>query len=136
MAQAVAFTLFAKLVIGLFYGDDYAPAASMLKILAWYTACSSIGVVRNIWILAEGKQKYLLSINLAGALSNVLMNTLLIPTYGGNGAAAASLLAQFMMNVVMTAAIKPIRPSFRLMTQSMDPRMFFNMMKQIREIRK
>lgn len=135
LAQAVAFMLFGKLVIGLFYGEDYAPAASMLQILAWYTACSSIGVVRNIWILAEGKQQYLLGISLAGAIINLVLNSFLIPVSGGDGAALASLLAQFTMNVVMTFAIKPIRPSFWLMIQSLNPRILWNMLKQMKENR-
>ena len=133
LAQGVAFTLFSKLVIGLFYGADYAPAASMLQVLAWYTTCSTIGIVRNIWILAEGKQECLLKINMVGALSNVIMNLILIPRYGGNGAALASLMAQFLMNVVMTATIKSIRPGFWLMMQAFDPWILLNMLKQVKE---
>lgn len=135
LAQAAAFMLLGKLVIGIFYGTEYASSVSMLKILSWYTACSSIGVVRNIWILAEGKQQYLLSINLVGAFTNVVLNALLIPKFDGNGAAFASLMAQFTMNVVMTFAIKPIRPSFQLMIQALNPRLLWDMLKQMKEKR-
>ena len=55
---------------------------------------SYLGSVRNVWMLAENKQKYLWIINLSGALGNVILNLILIPIMGVNGAAVASLCTQ------------------------------------------
>ena len=87
----------------------------------WYTTFSYLGSVRNIWILAEGKQRYLWIINLSGALTNVVLNAVLIPVWGINGAAFASLVTQFFTNVVTGFIIKPIRGANRILVASLDP---------------
>ena len=77
--QSIVLTIAAPLVIRIIYGAAYAPAIPTLRIITWYTAFSYMGSVRNIWILAEQKQKMLWKINLSGALLNVIANYILIP---------------------------------------------------------
>lgn len=132
LAQCLGITVLAQPIIALTYGAEYVPAVPILRICSWYTAFSCLGVVRNIWILAEKKQKYLWIINLTGAVANVVLNYLMIPSMGGEGAALASLLTQMTMNVVMGFVLKPIRPNNRLMIQSLNPRILLDMVKQIR----
>ena len=93
-----------------------------LQIVVWYTTFSYIGAVRNIWLLAENKQQYLLKINLLGAIANVLLNVCLIPLFGINGAAIASLITQFFTNVITGYLIKDIRESNRIMLESLNPK--------------
>ena len=94
-------------------------------------------MVRNIWILAENKQKYLWIINLSGALANVALNAVLIPSMGSDGAAWASLVTQMFTNVVTGFLIRPIRRNNRLMFQSLNPKRLWEMAGQIRgEIKK
>lgn len=131
-AQCVGMTLLAELIIHITYGASYAPAASALKIAVWYTTFSYLGNVRNIWILAEEKQKYLWIINLSGAAANVVLNALMIPVLGINGAALASLLTQCFTNFVMGFILKPIRENNKLMLQSVDPRFVVNALKPFR----
>ena len=99
IAQSIAFTILAKPIIYLLYGQTFAPAISILRILIWFLAFSFMGNVRNVWILAEEKQKYLWIINLSGALFNILLNAVMIPFLGAIGAAAASLLTQIFTNL-------------------------------------
>ena len=94
----------------------------VLQILIWYFSFSIMGTVRNVWILAEQKQKYLWIINLSGAVLNVILNAFLIPAWGACGAAAASLVTQFVMNFVLGFIIKPIRENNRLLLKGIDPR--------------
>ena len=77
------------------YGEAYLAAVPLLQIITWYSAFSYMGSVRNIWMLAEEKQKYLWIINLSGALLNVVGNFILIPLIGAAGAAIASVVTQF-----------------------------------------
>lgn len=122
LLQSVAITLFSNLIIRILYGAAYAPASNILRLLVWYTTFSYLGSVRNIWILAENKQRYLWVINLSGALTNVALNYFLIPILGGIGAALASLITQIFTNVVIGFIIKPIRPNNTLMLRSLNPR--------------
>ena len=93
---------------------------------------SYLGTVRNIWILAKSKQKYLWIINLCGALANIILNALLIPYLGINGAAWASLLTQIFTNIIIGFIIKPIQRNNTLMIRALNPRIICGILKQIR----
>ena len=90
-----------------------------------------MGSVRNIWILAEDKQKYLWIINLSGALTNVILNAILIPLLGGVGAALASLITQVFTNVVIGFLIKPILHNNKLMLTGCNPLLLMEMLRAI-----
>lgn len=124
LAQSVVFTVAARLIILLLYGADYMAAVPVLQILVWYCAFSFMGTVRNIWLLAEGKQRLLPAINLTGAVFNVALNAVMIPLWGACGAAFASLLTQVFTNFVLGFIIKPMRENNRLIIRGLDPRLF------------
>lgn len=119
LAQSIAMTIFSKWAIYILYGTAYYQAVSALQIIVWYTTFSYMGSVRNIWILANEKQKYLWQINMSGAIANVILNAVLIPLIGINGAAIASLITQLFTNVIVGYIIKPIRPNNAIMLESL-----------------
>lgn len=120
LAQSLFMTLFSKVIIHILYGSMYYKATSALMIVVWYTTFSYLGIVRNIWILAEGQQKYLWIINVSGALANVILNAFLIPMLGINGAALASLITQFFTNVIVGYMIPDIRKNNYLMVKGLN----------------
>lgn len=122
LAQSVVMTAAASLIIRILYGAAYGPAVGALQIIVWYTTFSYIGSVRNIWILANYKQRYLWIINLMGALTNIVLNAVLIPLIGIYGAAAASLITQIFTNVIVGYILRPILPNNQIMIRSIDPR--------------
>lgn len=122
LGQSLMLTLGAKPLVTVLYGDAYAPAAPVLGTLTWFSAFSYLGAVRDVWILAEGKQSCLWVVNLVGALGNVALNALLIPALGAVGAAAASVLTQLFTNVVLGFLMAPLRPYNRLLVRGLDPR--------------
>ncbi len=131
LTQGIVMTVFSKPLVYLLYGDEYAQAASILAVAVWYVTFSYYGSVRNVWILAEGKQKYLLAINVSGAIANVLLNLALIPLWGGVGAAVASLVTQFFTNVIIGFIFKPIRRNNYLMLRSLHPKVLIDMLKTV-----
>ncbi|MBQ8001193.1 MAG: flippase [Ruminococcus sp.] len=131
LAQSIVFTLLAGLIIKILYGADFSNAVPVLQILSWYLMFSFMGVVRNVWILAEGKQKYLWRINLTGALFNIVFNTILIPFYGAKGAAFASFMTQLFTNFILGFIIKEMRPNNRLILKSLNPVFFFKELRKI-----
>ena len=131
LAQCIVMTMLPKFIIGITYGADYYPAATSLQIIVWYTTFAYVGNVRNIWILAESKQKYQWFIDLSGAATNVVLNLIFIPLWGINGAAIASLISQFVVNVGIGFIIKPVRRSNVLMLQALDVRLLIDMIKAL-----
>lgn len=127
--QSLAFTLFAPIIVKILYGFEYVATIPVLQILTWYSCFSYIGTVRNIWLLAEGKQKYLPAINFTGVVLNIGMNAFMIPMWGACGAAFASFLTQFFMNFALGFIFKPIRKNNILMLKGLSPKFF------IRELR-
>jgi O-antigen/teichoic acid export membrane protein len=122
LAQSLAFTLLAKPMVYLLYGEAYLPAVPVLRVITWQTAFSYMGTVRNVWILAEEKHSLLWRINLAGVCANVSLNALTIPVWGACGAAAASVLTQIITNLIVGFFMKPIRQNNRLLVAGLDPR--------------
>lgn len=129
LAQCIVMTLIPEFIIGITYGNDYSPAVSALRIIVWYTTFSYMGIVRNTWLLAESLQGYQWVIDLSGAVSNIVLNILLIPLWGVNGAAVASLISQFIVNVGIGFVIKPVRFGNALMLQALNPRLVLDMVK-------
>lgn len=130
MLQSVVVSIFSKLIVRILYGAAYVASIGALRVVVWYTTFSYLGAVRDIWILAENKQKYLWIINLSGAGANVVLNAVLIPICGINGAALASLVTQIFTNVIMGWIIKAIRPSNQLMVQALMPCFIGSQLKQ------
>ena len=131
LAQSVVLTVFAKPIIHILYGEAYHASVLLLQIITWYTAFSYMGTVRNIWILAEEKQKYLWIINLSGAVLNVIGNGVLISVIGVAGAAIASVATQFFTNFILGFIMKPIRENNNLLLQGLDPRFCFKEIKHL-----
>ena len=131
LAQSIAMTLLAKPIVLVLYGEEFSASAGILCVAVWYITFSEYGSVRNIWILAEGKQKYLFGINISGALANVILNLFLIPAWGAIGAAVASLVTQFFTNVIIGFIMKPIRRNNYLLLKSLNPKVLSDMLQEV-----
>ena len=128
LAQSIVMTVLAKPIVAILYGQAYMAAIPLLQIITWYSAFSYMGTVRNIWMLAEEKQKYLWIINLSGAVLNVIGNFIFIPIIGAAGAAIVSVVTQFFANFVLSFIMTPIRPTFKLICKSFNPMLIFNVL--------
>lgn len=128
---SVVFSLFAPIIINILYGNEFADSANPLRIITWYTCFSYLGVARNIWSVCEGKQKYEKYYATAGAAANIVLNFLLMPVWGINGAAAASLLTQIVTNVLVPYCIKETRENAIFVLKAFDFRYLFKALKEI-----
>ena len=131
VAQSIVMTILAKPLVYLLYGVDYLKAANILAVAVWYITFGHYGSVRNVWILAENKQKYLTAINLVGATANVFLNLCLIPILGAMGAAVASVITQFFTNVIIGFLLKPLRRNNYLMIKGLNPKVMIGIIKQV-----
>lgn len=125
LIQAVVITVAAKMIIWILYGREYLQAVPMLRIVIWYTLFSYIGSVRSVWILAENKQKYMWMISFFGMLLNLLLNSILIPCFQGEGAAVATLITQIFTNIMLVYWIKPLRDNIGYILKGLNIRNLF-----------
>ena len=121
LIQSLVMTIFAPLIIKILYGADYEPSIAALQIIVWYTTFSYYGGAKDVWILGEEKQKFLVWLNTSGAVANIGLNWLLIPYMGINGAALASLITQIFTNIIMLIIIKPLRRNQLLLIKALNP---------------
>lgn len=107
--------IIAPFIIPALYGEAFLPAVNPLRIITWYTAFSYLGVAREAWIVGKNRQKYLKYIYFFAAISNVLLNLILIPRWGSSGAAVASLIAQILTSIIIPMFIPAIKENTILM---------------------
>jgi len=131
LAQSIVFSICSGLIVRVLYGAEYAPSAMVLRIFVWDMAFSYMGKIRNIWILAEGKQSFLWKINLFGVLFNVAVNAILIPLWGACGAALATVFTQIFTNFIIGFIYKPLKGNNELLLQGLNPRVVADLFRKI-----
>ncbi len=112
-------SIFSYWVIYLLYGKAYLGARGALVIVVWYTGITSIGSLTQVYLATENKNKYVNYFALAGLVTDVVLNALLIPRMGILGAAIATLVTYTVIHIVMPLAIKDTRDAGRLIIQGM-----------------
>lgn len=132
---AALMTLFSKYLILILYGKDYLGAQSALSITVWYCAFSYLGSAKNIWIVCENKMKFELFFTLVGAISNIILNFFLIPTFGINGAAVATLCTQIITNFLIMFIFKETRENAKLVLSSFFLKDVINVKETINKIK-
>ena len=119
VAVSLVISLLAKPIMYIVYGEAYLPAAGALAISIWYTTFSVLGVARGNWLVCEGKNKYAKWFVLFGAVANVILNWLLIPRMGIEGAAIATLITQIIVCFVSPLCFKETRSNAKDMLDAL-----------------
>lgn len=101
--------IYSENIITLLFGIKYTASVWPLYILAVNSMVVCLNMIFCNPLIAWGKQNYYLLIVSAGALSNIMFNILLIPTYSYMGAAFATLISE---TVVFSIAIIIISRKF------------------------
>lgn len=109
LAVSLLISLLAPFIMKVVYGETYVPASGALAIAIWYTTFSVLGVARGNWLVCEEKNQYAKWFVLFGAITNVVLNLVLIPKFGINGAAAATLVTQLVVCYFGPAVFKDTR---------------------------
>ncbi|RRV17259.1 flippase [Pseudomonas saudiphocaensis] len=118
IAVALLVTLVAEPLISLLFGAEYLQSASILVIHVWGGVFIFMRALFSRWILIEGALMFSLITQGLGALANIGLNLLLIPRYGGEGAALATVLSYAIASWIALLAHPKTRPVFYMMTKS------------------
>ena len=88
-------------VIQLLYGNAYAATPPLLRVLIWSEVPVFFGVVISSALVARGLQRYLPLSTVVGAVTNILLNLVLIPRYGALGSSWATVLSYCLASMLM-----------------------------------
>lgn len=106
---SIAVCVLGNFVIRILYGEEYIGAGPTLRIAIWYETFAMIGTARGIWILCEDKNKYVKYYLGIGAAVNLVLNYVMIPIWGINGAAVATLITQIVTSLIAPMMFKETR---------------------------
>ena len=116
---AIAVNLLAAPIILLLFGQEYALAANILVVHIWAGVFIFMRAAFSKWLLIEKLVIFSLITQGLGALTNVAFNWFLIPRFGGEGAAYATLLSYAMASYFSLAVHPKTRPAFYMMSKAM-----------------
>ena len=95
-ALAIPTTFLGGWLVRTLYGEEYRAAGPMLVVLIWSVMFVLLGVARSVFLTTMNWGKVHLFTVTLGAVINVALNLVLIPQYGGMGAAVASCVAYWL----------------------------------------
>jgi PST family polysaccharide transporter len=124
LTVAIPLTFMSGPIISILYGARYAGAAPILRIHIWTTVFVFWGVIGEMWYVNEGLTRVSLYRTLTAAGVNVALNLVLIPRFGGMGAAVATLVAQAISSWALNAPASRTRALFLLQARSLTFRGF------------
>lgn len=112
LLTAFIFTFMSTWLVQLLFGSEYMSAASALSIHIWSTIFIAMATVSGKFLLNEGLQKITMQRHLLGIFINIPLNYFLIPVYGIEGAAWASLASFALCNYFYDALTSSTRICF------------------------
>ncbi len=121
LGLALPTTLCADWIVGLLFGADFAPAGGVLALYIWAGVFVFQSIVRGKWIVAENLQRYALVFTGLATTVNVVLNAILIPRVGLDGAAWATVISCFCQSILVPAFFAPTRASSRAILRSFVP---------------
>lgn len=92
--------LYSETIITYLFGAPYALAANALRVLSLGIYLHNLAGPNGGTLIAMGKTRFILFAFLTTAILNVALNAFLIPPYGILGAAIASTIAVFAINII------------------------------------
>ena len=114
LAVAIPVTFLADLIVGTLFGAEYREAGAILSIHIWTALFVFLGVASGRWFIVENRQFLAFQRVCLGMVINITLNWVLIPKYGGIGAAVATLISQAVATLLADAMNRETRQMFRM----------------------
>jgi PST family polysaccharide transporter len=107
---AVIMTFGSQQLVRLLYGSRFDGSGTILAIHIWAGIFVFIGICGSIWTTIHGYQKVALLVTVLGAIANVCLNMVLIPSYGGLGAAYSAVVSYAVAGYLSYFLFRTTRP--------------------------
>src|SRR5439155_3114044 len=119
---SVGTTLLAEPIVSLLAGPAYLPAsAQALQVLIWFLPFSFVNGLTQYVLIALNRQRWITIAFFAAALINVSLNLWLIPRYGFLGAAAVTVVSEWVLFVPFWYVIRQSLPPIPLLGLAWRP---------------
>ena len=116
---ALPMTFLSDWIINLLYGKEYNQAGSVLMIHIWAGVFVFLGVASAKWFVSENLQILSFWRTFYGMIVNIILNIFLIPRYGIQGAAVATLASQATATYIFDFFNHKTRDMFYMKTKSL-----------------
>lgn len=116
---AVPITFISDSLATTLLGQEYAAVGTILALHIWASPFVFLGIARSKWLMAENLTRFSLVAASLGALSNIILNILLIPHYGGIGAAIATVISYAISSHVSSIFYPPIYKNSWMLTKAL-----------------
>ena len=97
--------LYARPIINLIYSNQYSLASVPMQILIWTVAFLFVNGAASVLLNAIDKEFTVTKIYIVAAVFNVILNSIMIPNFGYNGAAIATVLSEILICGLTTYCI-------------------------------
>lgn len=111
-------SILSNYIIEALYGNLYKESSNILIIHVWASIFVFVGVASNQYLIINNLSKYSFYQTLLGALSNIILNLILIPYYGAFGAAIATLVSYGISAYLSNLIFEETRSNFKLISKS------------------
>lgn len=116
IASAIAFGLMgiSNIFTPIFFGDGFDACSTIIVLLSITVFFISwANIVRTQYLIPNHYDKIYLSSTIIGAILNLIINLLLIPSFKANGAAIGTIIAEFSVMVIQIIAIRKELPVYK-----------------------
>ncbi len=118
-------TFLSDWAVNLLYGGQYNQAGSILAIHIWSIIFGFLGITSEKWLLSENLQLISFYRTFFGVVINIILNFILIPKYGVQGAAFATLITQMSVSYIFDIFNNKTKKMFFMKTKTMFIWRFF-----------
>lgn len=125
IAVALTMTFLSNGVVDLLYGKEYHQSASVLMIHIWAGVFVALGVASGKWFLNENLQILAFLRTFYGMILNVILNFSLIPKYGVQGGAVATLFSYCLAAFISDFFNANTRKQFYMKLNTLNPKRLF-----------
>jgi len=118
-AVAIPMTFLSTFTVELLYGKEYASAGPILSLYIWVGIFVNLGLARSSYLKTVNWTKIQFLTSLGGCVLNVLLNFLLIPRFGAEGATFASIISYWFQAHLACFFIPKMRKTALMLTKAL-----------------
>jgi O-antigen/teichoic acid export membrane protein len=96
----------AKYLVIFIFGQDYLGSIIILKIYTWSGIIVSSIIILQQYLIIENKTKLIMASSLVGAITNILLNLILIPKFNIIGSAWATIISYSIIPLIILVSLK------------------------------
>lgn len=116
---ALIMSLSAFILIKLTFGQAYLASAPILQIMAWKAVGTALATASGQLIIIDRMQKWTAVRNALGCIVCIILNLLLIPTYGAVGSAVVTVITVAFAGLISNAMIPSYRKYFKIQIEAL-----------------